>query len=126
ALEGLLVSPNFLIRIEADPPGMTAGAAYRLTDVEIASRLSFFLWSSIPDDELLDVAEQGKLRDPVVFEQQVRRMLRDPRSSALVTNFADQWLYLRNMRLVTPDPRQFPEFDENLRDAFQRETDLFL
>jgi cytochrome c5 len=126
ALEGLLVSPNFLFRIEVDPAGVAPGAAYRLTDLELASRLSFYLWSSIPDEDLLEAAEHGKLKDPLVLEQQVRRMLRDPRASALITNFADQWLYLRNMRLVTPDPRQFPEFDENLRDAFQRETELFL
>jgi hypothetical protein len=126
ALEGLLVSPNFLVRIEPDPQDVAPGTAYRLSDLELASRLSFFLWSSIPDDALLDLAERGKLKDPAVLEQQVRRMLADPKASTLVTNFGHQWLYLRNLRLVTPDPREFPEFDENLRDALQKETELFL
>jgi hypothetical protein len=126
ALEGLLVSPNFLVRIERDPANAVPGKPHRLTDLEIASRLSFFLWSSIPDDELLDIATRGQLKSPQVLEQQVRRMLRDPRSTSLISNFAGQWLYLRNMRVVTPDPRMFPEFDENLREAFQRETELFL
>ncbi len=99
---------------------------YRLSDVELASRLSFFLWSSIPDDELLDVAARGRLKDPKIAEQQVRRMLRDPKATALVKNFGGQWLLLRNIRLVTPDADMFPEFDDNLREAFQRETELFL
>ena len=99
---------------------------YALDDVELASRLSFFLWSSIPDDELLDAGHRaGQLNEPAVLEQQVRRMLADPRSEALVTNFADQWLYLRNLRAATPDPRLFPDFDDNLRQAFRRETELF-
>ena len=98
---------------------------YRLTDVELASRLSFFLWSSIPDDELLTAAERGKLKDPAVLEQQVRRMLADPRSKALVENFAGQWLVLKNIRDVSPDADLFPDFDENLRDAFLQETALF-
>jgi hypothetical protein len=126
ALERMLVSPEFLIRIERDPDGVPPGAPYRISDLELASRLSFFLWSSIPDDELLDVAAQGKLGNPDALEQQVRRMLRDPRTQALITNFAGQWLYLRNVGSVTPDPDLFPEFDRNLRDAFQRETELFL
>jgi hypothetical protein len=126
ALQGLLVSPNFLVRVERDPANITAGGAYRLQDLELASRLSFFLWSSIPDDELLEVATQGRLKDPAVLERQVRRMLNDRRAATLVSSFADQWLYLRNMRVVAPDPREFPEFDENLREAFQRETTLFL
>jgi hypothetical protein len=126
ALERILIDPEFLFRIEHEPPELPQGSAYRLNDVELASRLSFFLWSSIPDDELLDLAAQGKLRDSVVTNQQVRRMLADPRSDALVVNFAAQWLYLRNMRAVAPDSSQFPEFDDNLRQAFQRETELFI
>jgi hypothetical protein len=126
ALERLLISPEFLIRIEQDPNAATPGAPYRISQVELASRLSFFLWSSIPDDELLDLAAHGKLSGAAVLEQQVRRMLRDPRATALVTNFAGQWLYLRNMASLSPDPALFPEFDRNLRDAIQRETELFL
>jgi hypothetical protein len=125
-LEGLLVSPNFLFRVESDAAPAVAGALRRLTDVEVASRLSFFLWSSIPDEELLTAASRGTLRNPAVLEQQVRRMIGDPRASALVDNFAGQWLHLRNMRVVAPDPRVFPDFDANLRDAFERETGLFL
>ena len=93
--------------------------------MELASRLSFFLWSSIPDDELLDVAIQGKLRDPAVLEQQVRRMMADSRSQSLVNNFAGQWLYLRNLAAAVPDARLFPDFDDNLRQALRRETELF-
>jgi hypothetical protein len=96
-----------------------------VTDLEFASRLSFFLWSSIPDDELMDAAAKGKLRTPAVLEQQVRRMLKDPRSSALVTNFAEQWLYLRNLDSAHPDMRAFAGFDDNLRQAFRQETELF-
>ena len=126
ALERLLVDPDFLFRIEQDPDTAVPSAPYPVSDVELASRLSFFLWSSIPDDELLDLAERGRLRDPAVLEAQVHRMLADRRSTALVSNFAGQWLYVRNMRLVFPDPEAFPEFDDNLRDAFQRETELFV
>ena len=125
ALRALLVSPQFLFRIERDPPNVPAGTAYALGDLELASRLSFFIWSSIPDDQLIDVAAAGKLQEPAVLEQQVRRMLKDPRSAALVTNFAGQWLYLRNLAAATPDPRLFPDFDDNLRQAFRRETELF-
>ena len=100
--------------------------AYRLSDIELASRLSFFLWGSIPDGELLSLAERGKLKDPAILDEQVRRMLKDPRSRSLVTNFASQWLYLRNLSSKTPDPKLFPEFDDNLREAFQQETELFL
>jgi mono/diheme cytochrome c family protein len=125
ALERLLVDPSFLFRIERDPAGAAPGTPYRLSDAELASRLSFFLWSSIPDDQLLELAIRGRLKDPAVLEQQIRRMLADERSSALVTNFASQWLYLRNIRAVLPDPEAFPEFDDNLREAFQQETDLF-
>jgi mono/diheme cytochrome c family protein len=128
ALERLLVSPDFLFRIEADPRGVAPGAAYRLSDVELASRLSFFLWSSGPDDELLDLAVRGRLRQPGVLDQQVRRMLAAPRArAALVNNFFGQWLQTRNVWLLTPDANtKFPWFDDNLRAAFVRETDLFL
>ena len=126
ALERLLADPDFLYRVERDPVDIAGGASYPVTDVELASRLSFFLWSSIPDDELLAAAENGTLSDPAVLESQVRRMMADPRSQAMVDNFAGQWLYLRNMGGVYPDPNIFPEFDENLREAFTRETELFI
>jgi hypothetical protein len=125
ALGSVLVNPKFLFRIERDPAGLATGAAYRISDLELASRLSFFLWSSIPDDELLGLAEQGKLREPAVLEAQTRRMLADERSDALVSNFAGQWLYLRNLESITPDGRLYPDFDDNLRQAFRRETELF-
>jgi hypothetical protein len=125
ALRAILVSPDFLFRIERDPAGLAPGTVYRLSDVELASRLSFFLWSSIPDDELLALAEQGHLHNPVTMQRQVRRMLADPRSQALVSNFAGQWLDIRNLALSTPDPEIFPEFDETLRQAFLQETNLF-
>jgi len=125
ALRTLLVSPDFLFRIERDPVGLAAGSTYQVSDYELASRLSFFLWSSIPDDELLQLAEQGKLREPVVLAQQVSRMLEDDRSKSLESNFAGQWLYLRNLAQVKPDPDDFPEFDFSLRQSFQRETELF-
>ena len=124
ALRQILVDPEFLFRIERDPAGIAAGSPYALTDLELASRLSFFLWSSIPDGELLDVAIAGKLKEPQTLRLQVLRLLADDRSKALVQNFAGQWLYLRNMRSATPDPDAFPDFDENLRDALQRETEL--
>ncbi|HEV2495953.1 MAG TPA: DUF1592 domain-containing protein [Terriglobia bacterium] len=125
ALRAILVSPDFLFRIERDPPGAAPGAVYRLSDVELASRLSFFLWSSIPDEELLSLAEHRRLHYPAVMHQQVRRMLADPRSQAFVDNFAGQWLYLRNLALAKPDPGVFPEFDEALRQSFLEETNLF-
>jgi Protein of unknown function (DUF1592)/Protein of unknown function (DUF1588)/Protein of unknown function (DUF1585) len=121
----VLVSPEFLFRIEQDPKGAAPGAPYRVSDVELASRLSFFLWSSIPDDELLNTAIQGKLRTPGMLERQVRRMLADERSETLVSNFAGQWLYLRNLASSNPDMRLFGGFDDNLRQAFRRETELF-
>ena len=124
ALSAVLVNPQFLFRIEADPPGVAPHSAYRIPDVQLASRLSFFLWSSIPDDELLDLAERGELSKPEVLERQVRRMLADPRSRSLVSNFADQWLHLRNLESITPDLRLFPDFDDNLRQAFRQETEL--
>jgi len=124
ALRALLTSPEFLFRIERDPDDTPAGSAYWLSDVELASRLSFFLWSSIPDDTLIDLAEGERLRDPGVLEAQVRRMLADPRADTLTTSFADQWLYLRNLETAAPNLRQFPDFDDNLRAAFRQETHL--
>ena len=123
-LERILASPRFAFRVERDPDSVTPGTPYRVSDVELASRLSFFLWSSIPDDTLLDLASRGRLKDPAVLEQQIRRMLADPRSSALVDNFAGQWLHLRNVRSVLPNSDEFPDFDDNLRQAFRRETEL--
>jgi len=125
ALSSVLVNPKFLFRIERDPPGVPSGTAYRIDGVELASRLSFFLWSSMPDDELLDVAASGELSRPEVLEQQVRRMLADKRSRSLVSNFAEQWLYLRNLESINPDMRLFPDFDDNLRQAMRQETELF-
>jgi hypothetical protein len=125
ALQRMLVDPEFLFRIERDPPQVPAGTAYRISDLELASRLSFFLWSSIPDDQLLDLAEHGKLSNPATLEQQVRRMLADERGDALVRNFAGQWLYLRNLQKIWPNPDVFPDFDANLRDGLQKETELF-
>ena len=126
ALERLLVDPEFLFRIEQAPEGVAPGAPYRVSDLSLASRLSFFLWSSVPDEELIQVAEQGALGDPEVLEAQVRRMLADPRARALVKNFAAQWLYLRNVEQVNPDSYHFPEWDDDLRRAFIAETELFL
>jgi mono/diheme cytochrome c family protein len=123
ALSAVLVSREFLFRIERDPPGLKPGEAYRVGDLDLASRLSFFLWSSIPDDELLGAAERGDLHKPEVLARQARRMLADPRSGSLVTNFAGQWLHLRNLDSITPDPRLFPDFDDNLRQAMRRETE---
>jgi len=127
ALERVLVSPDFLFRIEADPAGAAPGVVYRISDVELASRLSFFLWSSIPDDALLDLAIPGKLHEPAVLEQQVSRMFADPRTrSSLVQNFFSDWLETRNVWLLNPDGTKFPFFDDNLRSAFVSETELFL
>jgi hypothetical protein len=126
AIRGILVSPKFVFRVERDPAGAAAGTAHRVTDLELASRLSFFLWSSIPDDELLTAASQGRLKDPAVLDRQVRRMLADPRANALVTNFAGQWLHVRNIRSSAPDKNDFPDFDDNLRQAFERELELFV
>jgi hypothetical protein len=123
-LERILASPRFAFRVEHDPDSVTAGTPYRVSDVELASRLSFFLWSSIPDDTLLDLAGRGQLKDPAILEQQVKRMLADPRSSALVDNFAGQWLQLRNVRSVLPNSDEFPDFDDNLRQSFRKETEL--
>ncbi len=122
ALRALLTSPEFLFRIERDPENVPAGSVYGLSDVELASRLSFFLWSSIPDDELLELAETDRLGEPAELERQVRRMLADPKARTLTTNFADQWLHLRNLEAAAPNLRLFPDFDDNLRGAFREET----
>jgi mono/diheme cytochrome c family protein len=123
ALRAMLVSPNFLFRVERDAASATAGTTRRVTDLELASRLSFFLWSSIPDEELLRLAEQNKLR--AALPQQVRRMLADARSRSLIENFAGQWLHLRNIPSWRPDPEKFPQFDDSLRVSMQRETEMF-
>jgi mono/diheme cytochrome c family protein len=124
ALAFMLVSPQFLFRFEPDPPDAAPDSVYRISDLELASRLSFFIWSSIPDDQLLNLAIQGKLKNARVVEQQVTRMLADPRARALGSNFAGQWLYLRNLKSLRPDEDFFPDFDDNLRQALQRETEL--
>jgi hypothetical protein len=124
ALSAVLVNPEFLFRVEQDPSDIATNTAYRLSDLALASRLSFFLWSSIPDDELLMTAERGELHKPRVLEKQARRMLADSRANNLVRNFGEQWLHLRNLESATPDLRLFPEFDDNLRQAFRRETEL--
>ena len=123
ALARVLVDPRFVFRFEREPAGVAAGATYRVSDLELASRLSFFLWSSIPDQELLDVAIQGTLHDPAVLEKQALRMLKDPRSDSLATNFGGQWLYLRELKNARPEARGF---NDNLRQAFRRETELLL
>jgi mono/diheme cytochrome c family protein len=125
ALQRILADPQFIYRGEREPAGLLAGRPYRLTDLELASRLSFFLWSSIPDDQLIDLAAAGRLRDGAVLEQQVRRMLADARSAALIENFTGQWLNVRGLKAVEPAVNLFPDFDDNLRDAFQREVELF-
>jgi mono/diheme cytochrome c family protein len=125
ALQRLLVSPEFLFRVERDPAGASPGAVYRISDLELASRLSFFLWSSIPDEELLALAERGQLGDAAVLAGQVRRMMADPRADAFIRNFAGQWLYLRNLDAVVPVQAAFPDFDDALRQALRRETELF-
>jgi mono/diheme cytochrome c family protein len=125
ALRRVLASPKFLLRVEPDPPGIAAGTIYRLSDLALASRLSFFLWSSIPDEALLDAAASGQLKNPAVLDRQVQRMLADPKAEALVSNFAGQWLYLRNLRNKVPNSFQFPDFDDDLRRAMVREVELF-
>ena len=125
-LARILASPSFLYRVEKDPETLRAGAAHRITDIELASRLSFFLWSSIPDEELLKLAETSRLRAPGILEAQVKRMVADPRADAMMTNFTGQWLQLRNLESrVTPDLLLFPDFDDNVRKAFRKETELF-
>jgi mono/diheme cytochrome c family protein len=125
ALRLILSSPAFVFRFERDPVVVAPGSAYRISDLELASRLSFFLWSSIPDDELIDLAVQNKLHEPATLQQQVRRMLADTRSDSLSTNFAAQWLYLRNLKNFAPNPSDFPDFDDNLRRSLAEETELF-
>ena len=125
ALQAVLASPHFLFRLEFDPEADPAGSAHPLGPYELASRLSYFLWSSLPDDELFGLAQRAELNDPQVLRQQVGRMLKDPRSKALVENFAGQWLQLRNLESAQPDPDRFPDFDEPLREAMRRETELF-
>jgi cytochrome c5 len=125
ALQRILADPEFIYRGEREPAALAAGRTYRVTDLALASRLSFFLWSSIPDDELIDVAAQGRLREPATLERQVRRMLKDPRADALIGNFTGQWLGVRSLRTAEPVVNLFPDFDDNLRLAFQREIELF-
>ncbi|NNE37112.1 MAG: DUF1592 domain-containing protein, partial [Gammaproteobacteria bacterium] len=124
-IQGMLVNPHFLFRIEKQPGNVQPGMSYYVSDLDLASRLSFFLWSSLPDKELLDLAIEGELRRPGVLKSQVQRMLRDRKSAELARNFTEQWLGLRKLETVTPDPRVFPEFDENLRHALQQEMTLF-
>ena len=125
ALQRILADPQFIYRGEREPAAVVAGRPYRVTDLELASRLSFFFWSSIPDDELIDVAAAGRLRQPAVLEQQVKRMLADPKSSALITNFTGQWLSVRSLKTYEPVVNLFPDYDDNLRAAYQREVELF-
>jgi len=124
ALRRILADPEFMFRFETPPANVKPGEAYRLSDLELASRLSFFLWSSIPDDQLLDTAIQGKLHEPAVLDRETRRMLKDPKADALVHNFAGQWLFLRDLKSTNPDSREFPDFDDNLRQSFVRETEM--
>ena len=125
-LRRLLADPGFIFRFEATPANVARGASFRVNDFELASRLSFFLWSSIPDEELLNAAARHTLRQPAELQRQVRRMLADPKSQALITNFAGQWLFLRELRNRNPDVLVFPDFDDNLRQSFQRETELLV
>jgi hypothetical protein len=125
ALQRILADPEFVYRGEREPAAVAIGKSYRVNDMALASRLSFFLWSSIPDDELIGVAAQGRLKEPAVLEQQVRRMLADPRSQSLISNFTGQWLSVRSLKTSEPVVNLFPDFDDNLRAAFQREIELF-
>jgi hypothetical protein len=125
ALKFLLVSPEFLFRVQRDPANASPSSVYRISDLDLASRLSFFLWSSIPDDELLDAASKGRLKDAAVLTRQVTRMIADRRSETFVKNFAGQWLYLRNLQAAGPVATVFPDFDDSLRQSMQRETELF-
>jgi hypothetical protein len=125
ALQRMLASAKFALRIERDPANAAPGSVYPLADLDVASRLSFFLWSSLPDDELLKVAEQGRLKNPVILRQQARRMLADSKSEAMVSNFVGQWLYIRNLKNMVPLSTEFVDFDDNLRRAFATEAELF-
>ena len=125
AIKALLMSPEFLFRRQQDPPDVAPGMAYRISDLELASRLAFFLWSSIPDEALLDAAERGILHEPTELAQQVQRLIADPRADAFVSNFAGQWLYLRNLEAAAPVQKIFPNFDDTLRQGLRRETELF-
>src|SRR5262249_3676239 len=125
ALEGVLVSPHFLFRIELDKEPGNPDAVHAVNDAELATRLSYFLWSTMPDEELLQLAEKGELRKAGNFEAQGRRMLRDPKARAFVENFSGQWLQLRNLKTAAPDPGTYPTFDESLRAAMVKETELF-
>lgn len=125
-VRAILVSPEFLFHVERDPAAIAPNTAYRISDLELASRLSFFLWSSVPDEELLQAAERNTLHTPAILQRQTKRLLADPRSSAMIENFASQWLYLRNLDSFKPDMRLFADFDDNLRQAFRRETELFV
>jgi hypothetical protein len=125
ALRAILAEPKFLFRVEAEPANLAAGQTYRIGDLDLASRLSFFLWSSIPDDELVNIALQGKLKDPAVLQQQVKRMLADPKAEELIVNFAGQWLNLRGLQAAYPDVPTFPDFDDNLRQSMRREAEMF-
>src|SRR5207244_457249 len=125
ALQAMLVSPHFLFRVERDPDPNDGTKVHRISDIELASRLSYFLWSSMPDDELLSLAEAGKLHTPAVLDAQVKRMLADARSAALADNFAGQWLEIRNLDVVKPDPQKFPEWGPELRHAMRTETRMF-
>ena len=124
ALRRLLASPTFVFRVEEDAPG-SPGTIQNVSDIELASRLSFFLWSSIPDDALLDLAGRGQLHNPAVLEREVRRMIADPKADSFISNFSGQWLHTRNLRTVSPNHDEFPDFDDTLRDAFQTEAELF-
>ncbi len=125
AIEAMLASPSFLFHMERDPATARPGGSYRLSDVELANRLSFFLWSSIPDEALLDLAARGRLKEPAVLEQQVKRMLDDPKATRMMNGFVGQWLIVRNVNTAEPDPNLFPDYDDTLRDALLRETELF-
>jgi len=125
ALRAILAEPKFIYRAEAEPASLATGQTYRISDIELASRLSFFLWSSSPDDELMNLATQGRLKDAAVLQQQVKRMLADPKAEALISNFAGQWLNLRGLQASYPDVPTFPDFDDNLRQAMRREAELF-
>jgi hypothetical protein len=125
AIQAIVANPQFVFRFERTPANVAPGSTYRISDLELASRLSFFLWSAPPDDQLITLASQEKLKDPTVLEQQVRRMVSDPRSAAMSQNFAGQWLRLQNLKDLQPDDYQFPDYDKNLFDSMKRETEVF-